>query len=56
MFMDLFADLIDMFKQTQDVNGENLFDSTLISYGSNLRTGHGLKDVQRSTLEVQGKS
>ena len=43
MFMDLFADLIDMFKQTQDVNGENLFDSTLISYGSNLRTGHGLK-------------
>ena len=43
MFMELFAGMLDMFKNTQDVNGQNLFDSTLISYGSNLRTGHGLK-------------
>ena len=43
MFMELFADLIDMFKQTEDIHGQNLFESTLISYGSNLRTGHGLK-------------
>ena len=41
--MELFADLIDMFKQTEDIHGQNLFQSTLISYGSNLRTGHGLK-------------
>lgn len=43
MFMELFAGLIDLFKETQDINGESLFDTTLISYGSNLRTGHGLK-------------
>ncbi len=43
MFMELFAGLIDMFKQTEDIHGQNLFESTLISYGSNLRTGHGLK-------------
>ena len=41
--MELFADLIDLFKNTQDVDGKSLFDNTLISYGSNIRTGHGLK-------------
>ena len=41
--MELFADLIDLFKATTDIHGQNLFDTTLISYGSNLRTGHGLK-------------
>jgi len=41
--MELFAGLIDLFKQTDDIHGQNLFQSTLISYGSNLRTGHGLK-------------
>lgn len=43
LFMELFAGLIDLFKETRDVNGQSLFDTTLISYGSNLRTGHGLK-------------
>ena len=43
MFMELFAGLIDLFKQTDDIHGQNLFQSTLISYGSNLRAGHGLK-------------
>lgn len=43
MFMELFADLLDLFKQTDDIHGQNLFDSTLISYGSNLRSGHGLR-------------
>jgi hypothetical protein len=41
--MELFSGLIDLFKNTQDVNGQSLFDSTLISYGSNIRSGHGLK-------------
>jgi len=41
--MELFAGLIDLFKNTQDVNGQSLFDSTLISYGTNIRTGHGLR-------------
>lgn len=43
LFMELFADLIDRFKKTDDIHGQNLFDSSLISYGSNLRSGHGLK-------------
>ena len=43
IFMELLASLIDDFKNTQDLNGENLFDSSLISYGSNLRSGHGIK-------------
>lgn len=43
MFMELFAGLLDLFKQTKDIDGQSLFDTTLISYGSNLRTGHGLK-------------
>ena len=41
--MELFSGLIDLFKNTQDVDGKSLFDSTLISYGSNIRSGHGLK-------------
>jgi len=41
--MELFAGLIDLFKKTPDVNGQSLFDSTLISYGSNIRMGHGLR-------------
>jgi hypothetical protein len=43
MFMELFAGLLDMFKEKQDLNGQSLFDTSLISYGSNLRAGHGLK-------------
>jgi len=43
LFMELLASLIDLFKSTEDLNGQNLFDSSLISYGSNLRSGHGLK-------------
>ena len=41
--MELFSGLIDLFKNTQDVNGQNLFESTLISYGSNIRQTHSLK-------------
>jgi hypothetical protein len=41
--MELFASLIDKFKTTDDVNGQSLFDSSLISYGSNIRSGHGLR-------------
>ena len=43
LFMELLASLIDLFKSTEDLNGQNLFDSSLISYGSNLRSGHGLR-------------
>ncbi|MDF1860795.1 MAG: DUF1552 domain-containing protein [Verrucomicrobiales bacterium] len=43
LFMELLASLIDQFKSKQDLNGQNLFESSLISYGSNLRSGHGIR-------------
>ncbi|MDC0275190.1 DUF1552 domain-containing protein, partial [Akkermansiaceae bacterium] len=42
--MELFAYFIDRLKATKDRNGETLYDTTIASYGSNLRTGHTLKD------------
>ncbi|WDE98945.1 DUF1552 domain-containing protein [Lentisphaera profundi] len=41
--MELFSGLIDLFKNTQDLNGKSLFDSTLISYGTNIRQTHSLR-------------
>ena len=43
LFMQLLASLIDQFKAKRDLNGKNLFESSLISYGSNIRSGHGLR-------------
>ena len=43
LFMTLLGSLIDQFKSKQDLNGKNLFESSLISYGSNIRSGHGLR-------------
>ncbi|MCM8541840.1 MAG: DUF1552 domain-containing protein, partial [Lentisphaeraceae bacterium] len=42
---ELLAYFIDKLKDTKDSNGKRLFDSTLVSYGSNLRAGHMLKNV-----------
>ncbi|WDE98949.1 DUF1552 domain-containing protein [Lentisphaera profundi] len=41
--MELFSGLIDLFKNTPDLNGKSLFDSTLISYGTNIRLTHSLR-------------
>lgn len=41
--MELFSGLIDLFKNTPDLNGQSLFDNTLISYGTNIRQTHSLK-------------
>lgn len=43
VFMELLAGLIDLFKSTEDINGQSLFDTSLISYGTNIRSGHGLR-------------
>jgi len=43
LFMTQLASLIDQFKSKQDLNGKNLFESSLISYGSNIHSGHGLR-------------
>jgi hypothetical protein len=42
---ELFAGFIDQLKKTRDFDGSRLFDNCLVSYGSNIRTGHMLKDV-----------
>jgi len=42
--MELFAHFIDRLKETKDRNGLSLYDTTIASYGSNLRTGHTLRN------------
>ena len=42
---ELFASFIDRLKSTRDIDGSRLFDNCLVSYGSNIRTGHMLKSV-----------
>ena len=43
--MELFAWFLDRLKETTDSEGRRLYDSCLVSYGSNLRAGHGLQSV-----------
>ena len=43
--MELYAGFIDRLKRTKDAQGQSLFDSTIVNYGSNLKTGHGTQDV-----------
>lgn len=43
--MELFAWFIDRLKETKDSEGRRLYDSSIVSYGSNLRTGHGLQSL-----------
>ncbi len=41
----LFAHFIDRLKDAKDSDGSRLFDNCIVSYGSNLRSGHELKNV-----------
>ncbi|MDC0312225.1 DUF1587 domain-containing protein [bacterium] len=43
--MELFGYLLDRLKEKKDLSGQSLYDSCLVSYGSNIRTGHMLKNV-----------
>lgn len=43
--MEIFAWFLDRLKETKDSEGRRLFDSCIVSYGSNLRSGHGLQGV-----------
>ena len=43
--MDLFAHFIDRLKEAHDIDGSRLFDNCIVSYGTNLRSGHELKNV-----------
>lgn len=40
---ELFGYLLDRLKTTKDVDGQSLFDSCVVSYGTNIRSTHGLK-------------
>lgn len=41
----LFAHFIDRLKEAKDSDGSCLFDNCIVSFGSNLRSGHELKNV-----------
>ena len=43
--MELFAWFLDRLKETKDSDGRRLYDSCIVSYGSNLRVGHGLQSL-----------
>lgn len=41
----LFAHFIDRLKESKDSDGSRLYDNCIVSYGSNLRSGHQLKNL-----------
>lgn len=41
----LLAHFLDRLKEAKDSDGSRLFDNCIVSYGSNLRSGHQLKNV-----------
>ena len=41
----LFAHFIDRLKQAKDIDGSRLYDNCIVSYGSNLRSGHEIKNI-----------
>ena len=41
--MELFSWFLGRLKETKDTEGRRLYDSCIVSYGSNLRSGHGLQ-------------
>ena len=44
-YSEMFAYFIDQLKETKDVDGSRIFDNCLVSYGSNIRTSHMLRNV-----------
>ncbi|MCR9200814.1 MAG: DUF1552 domain-containing protein [Planctomycetaceae bacterium] len=43
--LSLFAHFLDRLKDARDSDGSRLFDNCIISYGTNLRSGHELRNV-----------
>ncbi|MFT5467600.1 MAG: hypothetical protein ACI8UO_002706 [Verrucomicrobiales bacterium] len=41
----LFGHFLDRLKEAKDSDGSRLFDNCIVSYGTNLRSGHELKDL-----------
>ena len=42
---ELLAHFIDVLKETREVDGSSLFDSCILSWGTNLRSGHMIRNV-----------
>lgn len=43
--MELLASFLDRLKEARDIDGSSLFDRCIISYGTNLRSGHELRNL-----------
>ena len=43
--MELFAHFLDRLKEAKDMDGSSLYDNCIVSYGTNLRSGHELKNL-----------
>ena len=41
----LFAHFLDRLKEAKDLDGSRLYDQCIVSYGTNIRSGHELKNV-----------
>ena len=42
---ELFGHFLDRLKEAKDMDGSRLFDNCIVSYGTNLRSGHELKGL-----------
>jgi hypothetical protein len=42
---ELFAHFLDRLKEAKDMDGSRLYDNCIVSFGTNLRSGHELKNV-----------
>ena len=41
---ELFAYLLDRLKELKDPDGRSVYDSCIVSYGTNIKSAHGIKD------------
>ena len=41
----LFSHFLDRLKEAKDIDGSRLFDNCIVSYGTNLRSGHELRNL-----------
>lgn len=41
--VELFGYLLDRLKEKKDVSGQSVYDSCIVSYGTNIRSSHGIK-------------
>lgn len=42
---ELFAHFLDRLKEAKDTDGSRLYDNCIVSFGTNLRSGHELKSL-----------